>query len=261
MEFFAERILPSWQDARFLSEAARSVGRYLEQRGASFVSDIARATGLLKITTEEALWQLVAQGYATGDGIAGLRVLLTPETKRSDRRHRLRVITGGRSAERVMPVGRWSLWRYPGETSRADADQIADHWARQLLARYGVVFRDLLARENCAPPWRKLLQIYRRLEARGEIRGGRFVSGFVGEQFALPEAVEALRAQRRAQPSHDPVTIPSSDPLNLLGILSPGPRVSPYSNQVIAYRDGVPVEVGTLGAVISRLQCVDQEQI
>ena len=152
-----------------------------------------------------------------------------------------------------MPVGRWSLWRHPGEAPRLEAEKVIEHWARQLLARYGVVFRDVLARENCAPPWRKLLQIYRRLEARGEIRGGRFVSGFVGEQFALPEAVEALRAQRRARMAQEPITVSASDPLNLVGILSPGPRISPYSNQVIAYRDGVAVEVGALGAVISRL--------
>ncbi|HEY7163921.1 MAG TPA: DEAD/DEAH box helicase [Candidatus Binatia bacterium] len=259
--FFAAGSLPSWQQAAGLSEAARAVGHYLEQRGASFISDIARATGLLKITTEEALWQLVAQGYATGDGIAGLRVLLTPETKRADRRHRFRVIRGGRSAERVMPVGRWSLWRYPGEAPRVDPEEVVERWARQLLARYGVVFRDLLARKNGAPPWRKVLQFYRRLEARGEIRGGRFVTGFVGEQFALPEAVEALRAHRRVQTPQELVTVSASDPLNLVGILSPGPRISPYSNQVIAYRDGLPVEVGTLGAVISRLQRVDQEQV
>jgi ATP-dependent Lhr-like helicase len=98
-----------------------------------------------------------------------------------------------------------------------------------------------------------LLQIYRRLEARGEIRGGRFVNGFVGEQFALPEAVERLRAERHTK-QEEPIMISAGDPLNLVGILTPGPRVSPYSNQVIAYQNGMPVEVGPLGAVISRLQ-------
>ena len=130
--------------------------------------------------------------------------------------------------------------------------------ARALLERYVVVFRRLLLRETNAATWRELTRVYRRLEARGEIRGGRFVTGASGEQFALPEAVEALRAQRRIQTPQEPVTVSASDPLNLVGILSPGPRVSPYSNQVIAYHDGVPVEVGTLGAVISRLQRVDQ---
>jgi ATP-dependent Lhr-like helicase len=126
--------------------------------------------------------------------------------------------------------------------------------ARQLLKRYGVVLRELLARETQMSSWRSLLEIYRRLEARGEIRGGRFVNGFVGEQFALPEAVDRLRAVRRAHSEAETVVISSADPLNLVGILTPGPRVSPYSNQAIAYRDGVPVEIGPLGSVLSRLQ-------
>ena len=125
--------------------------------------------------------------------------------------------------------------------------------ARQLLRRYGVVFRELLAREARAPAWRILLGIYRRLEARGEIRGGRFVAGFIGEQFALPEAVEALRAVRRKKDEAETVIVNAADPLNQVGILTPGARVSPYSNQVIAYRAGVPVEVGDLGAVMHRL--------
>jgi ATP-dependent helicase Lhr and Lhr-like helicase len=116
------------------------------------------------------------------------------------------------------------------------------------------VFRDLLARESSAPSWRSLLAVYRRLEARGEIRGGRFINGFVGEQFALPEAVDRLRAQRRSKDSQGPVVISSADPLNLVGILTPGSRLSPYSNQVIAYQDGMPVDVGLLGAVLSHLQ-------
>ena len=126
--------------------------------------------------------------------------------------------------------------------------------ARQLLQRYGVVFRDLLARESIAPPWRSLLGIYRRLEARGEIRGGRFVNGFVGEQFALPQAVDALREIRRKPANDETVLISAADPLNLLGIITPGSRLSPYSNQMIAYRDGTAVGVGLLGDLLSRLQ-------
>jgi ATP-dependent Lhr-like helicase len=254
LEFFLEGVVPAWEEAAGLSPMAREVGLYLAQRGASFLADIARGTGLLKVKTEEALWQLVAQGFATGDGIAGLRVLLTPETKRAGRRRRLRVISGGRAAERMMPVGRWSLWRERARMIPVEAEKIVEHRARQLLSRYGVVFRDLLARESCAPPWRSLLGIYRRLEARGEIRGGRFINGFVGEQFALPEAVDQLRGQRRAKDSQDPIVIASADPLNLVGILTPGSRISPYSNQVVAYQDGMPVDVGPLGAVLSRLQ-------
>jgi ATP-dependent Lhr-like helicase len=150
-------------------------------------------------------------------------------------------------------VGRWSLW---GEEplDELPLQGRAEQIARQLLRRYGVVFRDLLAREHQAPPWRVLLAIYRRLEARGEIRGGRFVAGFIGEQYALPEAVEALRAVRRQPASDETVIVASGDPLNLVGILTPGGRVSPYANQVIAYRDGIPAEVGPLGAVQSRLR-------
>jgi ATP-dependent Lhr-like helicase len=254
LEFFLEGALPEWEEAAGLSPAAREVGRYLAQRGASFLADIARGTGLLKVKAEEALWQLVAHGFATGDGIAGLRILLTPESKRKGRRRRLRVISGGRTAERMMPVGRWSLWREQAHAAPVEAEKVSERRAWQLLRRYGVMFRDLLARESCAPSWRSLLAVYRRLEARGEIRGGRFVNGFVGEQFALPEAVEKLRAERRAKEAAEPVMISSADPLNLVGILTPGGRISPYSNQVIAYQNGTPVEVGPLGAVLSRLR-------
>ena len=238
---------------RTLSPMAQEVARYLDLHGASFLNDVARATGILKVKVEEALWQLVAHGLATGDGIAGLRVLLTPEEKRVDRR-RLHVISGGRSAERSMAVGRWSLWR-PGFSDEAISGEARlERYARQLLQRYGIVFRELLARETIAPPWRGLLSIYRRLEARGEIRGGRFVNGFVGEQFALPQAVDALRQMRRNGTREETVMISAADPLNLLGIVTPGARVSPYSNQMIAYRDGIPVGVGLLGELLSRLQ-------
>jgi ATP-dependent Lhr-like helicase len=253
LEFFQQGMIPEWDQAAGLSPMAREVGRYLDQRGASFLSDIARGTGLLKVKAEEALWQLVAHGFATGDGIAGLRILLTPENKRQGRR-RLRVISGGRAVERLMPVGRWSLWRGRTQWIGGDSEKSVEHKARQILRRYGIVFRDLLARETYAPSWRSLLGIYRRLEARGEIRGGRFVNGFVGEQFALPEAVERLRAERRSKDPQEPLLIASADPLNFIGILTPGGRISPYSNQVIAHHNGVPVEIGVLGSVLSRLQ-------
>jgi ATP-dependent Lhr-like helicase len=237
-----------------LSAATRDVLDYLERHGASFLSDVARGTGLLKIKTEEALWELVAAGLVTGDGIAGLRVLIMPEVERRQRRRRLRVVSGGRAPERLMPVGRWSLWRSAIEAKDDAAEESNEFIGRQLLKRYGVIFRDLLARESCAPPWRSLLTIYRKLEARGEIRGGRFVNGFVGEQFALPEAVDILRAVRRSQEKVDPVIISAADPLNLVGILTPGARVSPYSGESIAYIDGVPAEIGPLGALLSKLQ-------
>ncbi len=237
-----------------LSPMAVEVARYLDRHGASFLNDIARDTGLLKVKVEEALWQLVAHGLATGDGIAGLRVLLTPERKRVERRRPLRVISGGRSPERAMPAGRWSLWRARTAGREISAEAKLERRARQLLDRYGIVFRELLARETAMPPWRALLGVYRRLEARGEIRGGRFVNGFVGEQFALPKAVESLRAARNRLRSSQPVIVSAADPLNLVGIITAGARLSPYSSQAIAYQNGLVLEVGLLGELATRLQ-------
>ena len=238
-----------WRGLQGLSAAARDVAAYLETHGASFLTDIARGTGHLTVRTERALWELVTRGQVTGDGIAGLRMLLTPELKRKDSRR------GSRkgSAARAMPVGRWSLWRNedPGA-----ADAATETLARQFLQRYGVVFRELLARETRCPPWRLLLQTYRRMEARGEIRGGRFVGGFVGEQYALPDAVESMRSVRRLAPDTEPVMVSCTDPLNLVGILTPGPRVPVQSRQTIAYLNGAPAEIGPLGNVLSRVQPV-----
>ena len=232
-----------WREIRGLSAAARDVAAYLEVHGASFLADIARGAGRLTVRTERALWELVTRGQVTGDGIAGLRLLLTPDLKRKQH---------GRkgAASQAMPVGRWSLWR--NEAPRAP-DAAPETMARQLLQRYGVVFRELLTRETRCPPWRLLLQAYRRLEARGDIRGGRFVSGFVGEQYALPEAVEAMREVRRLAPDEEPVTVSCTDPLNLVGVLTPGPRVPLHSRQSIAYRNGAPAAIGLLGNVRSRL--------
>jgi len=233
-----------------LSSAALQVHTALQRLGASFLADLARTAGLLPGQAEEALWELVARGLVTGDGIAGLRTLLLPDEKRREQPRHLRGLRGG-LARRRMPVGRWSLLRPHADAPPNDADQM---WAEQLLRRYGIVMRELLAREGRAPAWRTLLAIYRRMEARGLVRGGRFVAGLVGEQFALPEAVEALRAVRRAAADSEPVLVSTADPLNLVGILTPGARVSPLSHQVIAYRDGVPVAVGSLGSVISQVQ-------
>ncbi len=261
--FVLREDLPNFIDSRrrplagieSLSVVAHEVALYLEKNGASFLVDIARGIDRLKTQTEEALWELVAGGQVTGDGIAGLRSLLVPEGRRRGRRQRFRSIGGGRAPEWLMPIGRWSLLGAGGHSEEAkNTDRSIEVMARQFLRRYGVVFRELLARETSAPPWRILLQSYRRLEARGEVRGGRFVGGFVGEQFALSEAVEGLRAVRQGHPEQETVVISSADPLNFVGILTPGPRVSPHSTQAIAYRNGVPVEIGPLGVVLSRLQ-------
>ncbi len=239
-----------------LSGAARDVARHLAEHGAAFLTDMARATGRLPAQVEGALWELVARGLVTGDGMAGLRALLKPEEQRRLPHRRLRMLRGGMLRERLIPTGRWSLLHpvRSGDEPRPRRDEIEEAMARQLLRRYGVVFREVLAREGRAPAWRTLLGSYRQLEARGEIRGGRFVGGFVGEQFALPEAVDALRAVRRKKDEGEAVIVPAADPLNLVGILTPGARVSPFSGQVIAYRAGVPVEVGDLGAVMHRVR-------
>lgn len=237
-------------DREMLSGDARAALEILERDGASFLGDVARAAGLLPTSAEDALWELVARGLVTGDGFAGLRTLLTPDEKRRTDR-RLKSVRGNRSRSRKLPVGRWAKL-----TRRADLpmeeDAHAEWAAGLLLRRYGVVFREVTARESMMPPWRVILTALRRLEARGEIRGGRFVEGLVGEQFASPEAVEALRAMRREEPG-ELVLLSSADPLNLIGILTPGPRVPPQSGQIIALSDGVPIECGDLGFVRSRL--------
>jgi ATP-dependent Lhr-like helicase len=237
-----------------LSAAAADVHRYLEQRGASFLADVARGLRRLPTEVEDALWELVASGLVTGDGIAGLRTLLLPEKERRPRRAapHLRALPG-RGGRRLMPVGRWSLLRLGPPPAESESER-AEAAARRLLLRYGVVFRDLCARERYRPSWRSLLFALRRMEARGEIRGGRFVDGFVGEQFALPEAVDALRAVRRQRDGEETIVVAAADPLNLAGIVTPGGRISPFSGQVIAYRQGVPIESGELGAVLSQLR-------
>jgi ATP-dependent Lhr-like helicase len=241
-----------------LSAVARDVLAHLERRGASFLPDIARATGWLVPHVEEALWELVSRGLVTGDGIAGLRLLLAPQETRRLPHRRLRAIRGARLGDRPIPVGRWSLLRQE-EASRASQDEVVEALARQMLRRYGVVVRELLARESRAPSWRELVSVYRRLEDRGEIRGGRFVAGLVGEQFALPEAVEALRAVRRKPDERETVVVSAADPLNLLGILFPGPRLPPFSGRAIAYRAGIPIATGDLASILAHLRSVPSQ--
>ena len=227
--------------------SAQAVLDFLERRGACFVGDIARGTGLLPGQAEEALWRLVARGLVTGDGMAALRTLLEGPERR--RRRRLAAVGAGRG--RLVAAGRWSLLRSAAEEAAGDAGPM--RLARQLLRRYGVVTRELTAREARVSSWRALLGALRTLEARGEVRGGRFVAGLVGEQFALPEAVETLRAVRRRHEPGEVVIVAAADPLNLVGILLPGPRLPATAREVVAFRDGVPVETGELGAVLSRL--------
>jgi ATP-dependent Lhr-like helicase len=220
---------------------AQALFAHLQQRGACFLADLARAVGQPPRVVEEGLWELVAAGLVTGDGIAGLRALLLPDQHRQPPRStHLRALPGG-GVKRMMPVGRWALLREHLDPPPA-VELAAERAARRLLLRWGVVFRDLLARERGLPPWRALLAALRRLEARGEIRGGRFVDGFVGEQFALPEAVDALRSVRRRHGGGAVVSIAAADPLNLAGIVTPGARISPFAGLTITYRDGVPIQ-------------------
>jgi ATP-dependent Lhr-like helicase len=204
-------------------------------------------TGRLPVEVEQGVWDLVSRGLVTADGFHSVRALLGSREgtgrgfgRRPRRRRGLR--RGGRG--RVGREGRWSLLAPSVLTSNgadADADELAEAVAEQLLARWGVVFRDLLARESLAVSWRELLYALRRLEARGTIRGGRFVTGFVGEQYALPGAVDALRRTRRLARSGEIVSLSAADPLNLVGIVTPGPRIPAVRTQKVVYRDGVPV--------------------
>ncbi|HEY2017808.1 MAG TPA: DEAD/DEAH box helicase, partial [Bryobacteraceae bacterium] len=170
---------PSPRDA--LSVAGRELLAALEERGASFFADLTRATGRPASEVEDGLWELVAAGFVTADGFENLRALLDPKRR-----------AGGRVRPRHAP-GRWALLRHAG----APGSGSVEAFARQLLARWGVVFRDVAVREPLAPAWRDLLVVLRRMESKGEIRGGRFVSAFIGEQFALPESLDLLRAIRR----------------------------------------------------------------
>jgi ATP-dependent Lhr-like helicase len=231
---------PGAEDAEtsFLSPVAQSLLQLLKQRGALFFPDMVRATGKLKAEIETGLWELVAAGLVTADGFENLRALVTPKQIPN---------TGFGKARRPRHAsGRWSLLH----TDAAERDRSAESCCWMLLRRYGVVFRDLLARETNLPRWRELQLAFRRLEDRGEIRGGRFVDGFIGEQFALPVAVESLRAHRKLPLTGDRITIAAADPLNLVGIVVPGERIPAISGRSVTFRDGVSVtdEVALLAA-------------
>jgi ATP-dependent Lhr-like helicase len=222
----------------------------LRQQGASFFDDIADGTGQLRTQVEEALAELVALGLVSCDSFAGLRALLVPSSERRPfgTAHRKR-----RTANFGMEdAGRWTMARRAAPepaAPQAHADAV-EHVARTLLQRYGVVFWRLLEREaDWLPPWRDLLRVYRRLENRGEIRGGRFVAGFSGEQYALPDAIGTLRDIRRRSASGNLVSVSGADPLNLVGILTPGPRLPALTGNRLLYREGVPIAILTGGEV------------
>ena len=218
-------------EAHGLSHGARQVLDFLRQRGASFFADIVRGTDKLKAEVETALWELVAAGVVTADGFDNLRSLIDPKRRAGQ--------GSGRSARPRHSSGRWALLFTDQAVERNRAVE-ATCW--MLLKRYGVVFRDLMVRETNLPKWRELQMVFRRLEDRGEIRGGRFVDGFLGEQFALPVAVESLRATRKLPATGEIITLSAADPLNLVGILVPGERVPAISGRTVTFRDGVALQ-------------------
>jgi ATP-dependent Lhr-like helicase len=272
-----EWLLDPPNDDLELRGAPADVLEHLQQRGASFMPDIVAGSKRLPSEVEDALWVLVAAGLVTADGFGALRGLVSGLTKKVQRRSRFtrRAHVGassGRAGSRWAvlarsgpPVGQelslsdrddqlgtpspdWSGRALVGQFAKANHEikqgvQLdVDARAAQLLRRYGVITRELLAREPMAPPWRLLVGAYRSAEARGEIRGGRFVAGLVGEQFALPEAVDGLRAVNRREPTGEVVRLSACDPLNLVGIITPGSRVPAVLGNEVLYRDGVPVE-------------------
>jgi ATP-dependent Lhr-like helicase len=231
-----------------LSHGAQKVLDFLRHRGASFFADIVRGTEKLKAEIETALWELVAAGLVTADGFDNLRSLIDPKRRAGQ--------GSGRAMRPRHNAGRWALLHAEEVVERPRAVEAAC-W--MLLRRYGIVVRDVLAREANLPPWRELLGGFRRLEDRGEIRGGRFVDGFLGEQFALPVAVDSVRTLRRLDATHDTnpqnriaqetITLSAADPLNLVGILVPGERVPAISGNSVTYRDGAAMAVAAIPAL------------
>ncbi|AYC34053.1 DEAD/DEAH box helicase [Pseudomonas cavernae] len=220
-----------------LSARAERLRQVLASQGALFFDELQDEAHLLRSELEDSLGELVALGLANADSFAGLRSLLLPAAKRSrhDRRARLALAN-------MQDAGRWALLRPRGEEAGEGQAAALEHVARTLLRRYGVVCWRLLEREaDWLPSWRELLRVYHRLEARGEIRGGRFIAGVTGEQFALPEAVGLLREVRKRPLDGSLIGLSASDPLNLVGTLLSGAKVPALAGNRLLYRDGVPV--------------------
>ena len=233
-------------DAAEPSATARRVLEVIRQEGASFFDELVDGSRLLRPQVEEALGELVALGLVTSDSFAGLRALLAPTSSANRRKRRALSFA-------MENAGRWALARRhrAADSPSQVAGEAAEHLARTLLRRYGVVFWRLIEREAAwLPPWRDLLRVYRRLEARGDIRGGRFVAGFAGEQFALPDAVGLLREARRKPASGALVSLSGADPLNLVGIVTPGPRLAALTGNRVLYRDGIPLALRSGGETL-----------
>jgi len=201
--------------------AVAEIAEALGSNGAQFLGDLATTTGRLPTDIERGLWDGVARGLLTSDGFEAIRAL-TGAKKRPDRRERSLSKLRRSGVKSAHAAGRWSL--VPAAAEIEDYDELTEALADQLLQRWGVVFYDLVAHENLSVPWRDLQWALRRLEDRGLIKGGRFVTGFSGEQFALPEAVEGLNKIRKEPVSTRTVTVCGTDPLNLTGVILPGER-------------------------------------
>lgn len=232
------------------SADARRLFELLQIRGASFFSDLQRQSGLLPSQAENAFRELVARGLITTDSFSGLRGSLQPVATKGRpgaRRNRRGAPPGIEAAGRISSLIHRSDPSPPDSSSaERDAERLFDI-AHLLLRRWGVIFRQLLDRETGLPPWRELLRALHRLEARGEIRGGRFVTGFSGEQFALPEAVTALRKRRSQGTSVELIRLSALDPLNLTGILLPGERIASQASTQILWQGGLPVACSERG--------------
>lgn len=219
-----------------LGSAATEVLELLEASGALFARDLLKQTDLLPSQLDEILGELVSYGWITADGFAGLRKLI--QTKVEQRKRR-RTSPLDRQPTRDKTIGRWTTW-HPNSEAGSD-ENFLEQWAWQLLRRWGVVFRDLVIREPLAPQWWELLRVYRRLEARGEIRGGRFIRGVGGEQFAVGESVRLLRSIRDTKAADEIITISAADPLNLTGLLPADQRIPALANNRIVYCKGVVI--------------------
>ncbi|MDB4786702.1 DEAD/DEAH box helicase [Planctomycetaceae bacterium] len=244
-----------------LSGQAQDILEFIQQRGASFSTDLLHEFSLVPAMLEATISELVTRSWLTADGFSGLRQLIANRntTARGSRRNASRLMRARRT---IAGAGRWSL--IPRTQVLLDRDTHRDHveqWAWQLLRRWGIVFKDLLQRESSAPSWFDLLQVYRKLEARGEIRGGRFVSGVAGEQFALQDAVGKVRKLRDEGPNRELLVVSGADPVNLVGILTDHPRVPSIASNKVAYVDGVPLAAFQGGEVNFFTDLTEQMQV
>ena len=243
------RAVPVWSaltqphDVTHLSAKPRAVLDFLHERGASFFDDIADGVRLLPVEVEDALGDLVSLGLVNSDSFGGLRALLIPTSQRVKQSSRVR--RGRRlTLFGMADAGRWTLVRResPPAAGAPPSEEAVEQVVRSLLRRWGVIFWKLLSREaDWLPTWRAILSCCRRLEARGEIRGGRFIAGFAGEQYATLDAVALLRKARDAPAGHEYVSVSGADPLNLAGIVTPGARLPSLAGNRLLYRDGLPV--------------------